>query len=112
MLLCGNKKDDILTWELLEHKISISTASLVPSPYGVENMFMLILILAIDLVYRRKKTNKKPCALQVAGLEKHSNPSINLCICDGTATSDCHGDRYSLSGNNLLQYIIGSFRWL
>ena len=59
MLLCGNKKDDILTWELLEHKISISTASLVPSPYGIENMFMSTLILAIDLVYRRKKNKQK-----------------------------------------------------
>ena len=44
LLVCGGKKDDILTWELLEHKISISTASLVPSPYGVENMFMSTLI--------------------------------------------------------------------
>lgn len=80
-------------------------------------MFMSTLIPAIDLVYRRKKKTKnkktkKHCALQVVGLENYSNPSITLCICDGTATSACHGDRYSLSGNNLLQYLIGSFRWL
>ena len=38
--------------------ISISTASLVPSPYGVENMFMSTLIPVIDLVYKRKKNKQ------------------------------------------------------